>query len=209
MTQNQINYWRLQEEKRSHLATESETQRSNLAKEAENYRSNLAKETETHRSNVVNEGVAFGNLNESVRSHTAQEDIANRELSELMRHQLVTEAETNRSNIARELENYRHNSAVEAETRRANIVYETLEGTRQAENALYHQQTLAEQKRQNNISNDLRKREINKDPAPSQIIYVNNPRFRGEGGGVGTSQQLIEKFGNLIDKGAGFLLPGN
>lgn len=44
MTQNQIAYWKLQEDKRSNLARETETNRSNLARETEEHRSNVASE---------------------------------------------------------------------------------------------------------------------------------------------------------------------
>lgn len=64
MTSNQINYWNLQELKRSNLINEGikkdtlqETQRSNLIKEGETLRSNLVKERETNRHNVADEKI--------------------------------------------------------------------------------------------------------------------------------------------------------
>lgn len=57
-----------------------ETKRANLAKEFETNRANVARETETHRANVVREkqnlasiGIAQGTLNETTRSHLANE----------------------------------------------------------------------------------------------------------------------------------------
>lgn len=97
MTQNQIKYQQLQEDKRSNLVNEAETERSHRANEAETNRSNVARETETHRSNVANEQL------------TAARD-----------------AETKRSNLARELETNRHNVATEYETHRSNTANETL-----------------------------------------------------------------------------------
>lgn len=84
MTANQIAYWQLKENERSHLASEGETNRANLAKERENYRSNTAKEKETNRANLVNEALKARGLAEDERSNKARE------------------AETNRSNVYRE-----------------------------------------------------------------------------------------------------------
>lgn len=57
-----------------------ETKRANRANEFETNRANVARETETHRSNVVREqqnlasiGIAQGTLNETTRSHLANE----------------------------------------------------------------------------------------------------------------------------------------
>lgn len=98
MTKNQIDFARLQEDKRanrakelqneasltetarSNLAKESETHRSNLVSEFETNRSNKAREAESHRSNVANENLnAFRNqieedkLGESQRHNAEQE----------------------------------------------------------------------------------------------------------------------------------------
>lgn len=155
MTQNQINYWKLQEERRSNLAQEGETKRSNLAKEYETNRSNLAKETETHRSNMASEGVAFGNLSEAQRSHQAQEALAQQSLAEQVRHSQAVEAEENRSNLAREAENFRHNTSVESETRRSDIANEVLTGTRIAKEAALGTAQLVEDRRQNTVRNNI------------------------------------------------------
>lgn len=80
MTANQINYWKLQEEKRANAARELETHRANLATERENKRSNRAREYETNRANLAQEAlkkesnVINANFNaETQRSHLAQE----------------------------------------------------------------------------------------------------------------------------------------
>nr|AVX53773.1 putative ORF1 [Marmot picobirnavirus] len=73
MTNNQIQYWALQENRRSNKARELETTRSNLAREGE-----------TYRHNVVSENIDLGNLNEAIR------------------HNQVTERETERSHRANE-----------------------------------------------------------------------------------------------------------
>lgn len=220
MTKNQIDYWRLQEEKRSHAATEGETKRSNLAKEAENYRSNLARETETHRANVVSEGIAFGNLSEATRSHMANEGIAQANLEETVRHQMATESETQRSNLAKEMENYRHNSAVESETRRSNIVNEGINAGYLAEQTVYHQQQLAHDKTsESNRHKEATERnmiewaKLNKNESPT--IIVNNSRgFKGEGNtplptsGVDYKQWFIETGKKLLNYGVPtYLLP--
>lgn len=95
MTQNQIAYQKLMEDKRSHLASETETNRANLARETETNRANLAAEAE------------------NLRSHTRNEQIAQGQLDEQIRHQQTVEKETNRSNLARELETRRANMAQE------------------------------------------------------------------------------------------------
>lgn len=56
MTANQVNYWTLQEQKRSNLVREAETERANKAKEAENYRTNSANEALKSETNAINKG---------------------------------------------------------------------------------------------------------------------------------------------------------
>lgn len=80
MTANQINYWRLKEDTRAHLANEGESRRHNLATEGE-----------TRRTNLANESIKSGNLLETIR------------------HNVAGEEETRRSNLAKELETNRHN----------------------------------------------------------------------------------------------------
>lgn len=59
MTQNQIEYWKLQETLRHNQAVEAETERSARATLRETKRSNLAREAEAKRSNVSNESIAL------------------------------------------------------------------------------------------------------------------------------------------------------
>lgn len=62
MTQNQISFWKNQEDKRSHLAQEAETARANRAREA------ISRDT-----NSINLQLGQGNLAESTRSAKARE----------------------------------------------------------------------------------------------------------------------------------------
>lgn len=59
MTQNQIEYWKLQETLRHNQAVEAETERSARATLRETKRSNLAREAETKRSNASRESIAL------------------------------------------------------------------------------------------------------------------------------------------------------
>lgn len=103
MTANQINYWKLQEDKRHNV----ETERLSDIQRQEEIRHNLAGEglnklslEESVRHNTVTEGEAF-------RSNVAREQ-------ENVRSNMAYEIELNRSNVARESENVRHNKASEA-----------------------------------------------------------------------------------------------
>lgn len=97
MTENQINYQKLVEQKRANKAQEqltaqrdAETQRANVARETENIRANQAREREENRSNVARE-------------------------TENNRSNLARELETNRSNKANEaLAKYKADTAAEA-----------------------------------------------------------------------------------------------
>lgn len=106
MTNNQIQYQRMLEERRSNRAQEIETKRSNLAREGETIRSNLVREAETHRANRANETIGLLGLNETIRSNVAKE-------TETNRANVAKETETNRSNLAKEAETKRHNEATE------------------------------------------------------------------------------------------------
>lgn len=76
MTRNQIEYWKLQEEKRSNRAGETETRRANLARETESHRSNLANERENARSNRARENLQReGNVINSL--HLERQDAEN------------------------------------------------------------------------------------------------------------------------------------
>lgn len=119
MTKNQIEYLKLRE-----------TQRSNVAQE----------HLTAHRDANTYE-IALGNLNESVRSHKANEDLGNRQLRETVRSNMERERtnwaildETNRHNVAVEGETNRHNLATESQARdelterkRSNLANEQLQ----------------------------------------------------------------------------------
>lgn len=84
MTNNQIQFWNLEEQKRSNRAREFENTRSNRAREVENNRSNRARELEANRSNV------------------ASENIRRSELRQRSEHELRSDLEAQRSNLANE-----------------------------------------------------------------------------------------------------------
>lgn len=128
MTQNQINYWNLQEAKRHNVTTENETNRHNVATEG----IDLGKLNETVRHNKVSEGLTGQSL-----------AIESGKLNESKRHNLQTEGQTdvNLGIQAGSLqETSRHNQAAEAltgadlnikaqqvaETGRHNVVTEAL-----------------------------------------------------------------------------------
>lgn len=85
MTHNQIEYWKLNETKRSNLANEAEAKRANQARELETNRANLENEAIKRRANSINAA-----------------------------HYRNVDAETQRANLAREYENSRSNRANEA-----------------------------------------------------------------------------------------------
>lgn len=68
--------------------------------------------------------IAYQDLQETVRSHVANEALKGRELTETERANLARELETNRSNLANEAENNRSNLAREFETHRSNVARE-------------------------------------------------------------------------------------
>lgn len=90
MTNNQIQYWSLQE-----------TKRHNQAGESENIRHNVAAETETGRHNLATEQVDISKLNETVRHNQATEQFNISSLQETKRHNVETERTANRSNEIR------------------------------------------------------------------------------------------------------------
>lgn len=55
MTQNQVAYWNLQENRRSNLAREAETHENNVGTRRENQRANMAREAETSTHNRATE----------------------------------------------------------------------------------------------------------------------------------------------------------
>lgn len=68
--------------------------------------------------------IAYWNLQETMRTNRAKEDIQTNTLEETKRSNIARETETNRSNIAKETETNRSNIAKETETHRNNKVME-------------------------------------------------------------------------------------
>lgn len=150
MTKNQIDYWNLQENKRSNLAVEKETNRHNVTTEYETNRHNVVSEKidlgrlqEQTRHNLATEGISQGSLDESIRHNQAQEYLGtlnlgyNKDtLAEITRHNIATEnltnydlsiradqqAETVRHNVSTEgIQRYSAISQAELNTARANL----------------------------------------------------------------------------------------
>nr|AVX53652.1 putative ORF1 [Marmot picobirnavirus] len=109
MTQNQIAYWKLVEDRRANQARESETYRSNTAKEKENYRSNVAKESETRRHNLISEDIGFG-ANKASMAHAgagyASANAALASVKEAERHNTAQEAITSQWNTSQVVYNW-------------------------------------------------------------------------------------------------------
>lgn len=102
MTNNQIQYLKYLEDKRSNVTRETETNRDNTARlqETNRYntiytgetgRSNLARETETNRSNLSNEANARTGLAINDRHYRAQDQIGYMNVAENQRHNAQTE----------------------------------------------------------------------------------------------------------------------
>lgn len=105
MTQNQINYWNLQELKRHNVVGEGETNRHNLVTERE-----------TGRHNLATENIDISKLAETSRHNRAGEKIEAGKLSESARHNLVSEGQNQQQlgiNLGNLSELSRHNKAGE------------------------------------------------------------------------------------------------
>lgn len=147
MTRNQIEYWRLVENKRSNLANEAENKRANLARELETNRSNLAREAESHRANVAIEQITslrdlrsyltnMLGIQETIRANKARESISTRQAVETERsnrereRQQLLSFNLDRSKLSVQQdslnESIRANKAREAETTRSNQAREYL-----------------------------------------------------------------------------------
>lgn len=116
LTGNQINYWRLQEDKRHNVTTETETNRHNVRTEDETERHNrttegidISKLNETKRHNLATEGIEGGKLSESIRHNKATEGIQWYGAQEQSRHNMAGE----QIDIGRLSEDTRHNIAGE------------------------------------------------------------------------------------------------
>lgn len=95
MTRNQIDFARLNEERRTNRAKEAEAARSNLAREQETVRHNVVTEGESARHNVITEGETNrANLASERLKHEANvinRDSAANQLTEVNRHNIATE----------------------------------------------------------------------------------------------------------------------
>lgn len=116
MTHNQIEYWKLEETKRSNRTNEAENKRHNVATEGETYRHNYATETEANRHNLTTELIDMNKFYEQARSNRANEALTH-ERNTIESGKL---AETIRSNKANEsikksqlAETERHNQTTE------------------------------------------------------------------------------------------------
>lgn len=116
MTHNQIEYWKLEETKRSNRTNEAENKRHNVATEGESYRHNYATETETNRHNMTTELIDMNKFYEQARSNRANEALAHErntiesgKLSELIRSNKANEY-IKTTQLA---ENERHNRVTE------------------------------------------------------------------------------------------------
>lgn len=142
MTHNQIDYWNLQEQKRSNVAQEIETQRSNLAREHETNRHNVETEkfnisqlAEQSRSNRVNEALKAQAQNEQARHNVTSEMQEANKLQEQQRHSAVSEYQN-----AIDL-NIKNDQL--QESKRHNLATESIERAKAAFQAQY-QQTMAD-----------------------------------------------------------------
>lgn len=122
------------ETERSNKAREAETYRSNVARETETYRSNVARERENYRHNVATEGIGYMQASAAqTQAAAAMGNVYMRgaELASLNQYRgydlglrSAAQAETERSNLARERENAAHNRAMEDVARREATVKE-------------------------------------------------------------------------------------
>lgn len=133
MTTNQINYWRLVEDKRANEAKERETNRSNLANEKETYRHNVITEKENARrndiqqeSNYINKAFNEASLNETKRANQARESYNDKSL-QYSYYNSGTNLEIAKTNAGVGYANVGLGYANLAETNRANTARESLQ----------------------------------------------------------------------------------
>lgn len=119
MTRNQIEYWKLQESKRSNAANERETARHNVATEGITQTHYERSDAESERHNRATEGIDISRLAEQSRHNRVTEsqtdrqlDISERQTTETERHNRAGET----ISIAQLGETSRHNRASESLT---------------------------------------------------------------------------------------------
>lgn len=161
MTQNQLQYWANQENKRTNLAKEAELKRHQLEMERQG-REDLARkaaaDAEVARANAARESIQ--SRSNEISSYSAdtsrfeqQERARSNRVNELLNNNAIYE--TSRSNRAREAENYRSNLAREAETHRSNVSNENLTNFRNTTNYTNAVNQLTETKRHNVASEGI------------------------------------------------------
>lgn len=154
MHQTQVQYWTLQEQKRSNQAKEAETARHNLATETQA----SSELTETSQHNRATEGVDLRRVTETERSNRANEDLQRvnlaltaRSIDETKRHNTATERQAlMNANITQTANELVHEASMAnanaAETRaRANALAAMLQdATRNAELSTTQKKNLSE-----------------------------------------------------------------
>lgn len=239
MTRNQIEYWRLNEQKRSNRANEeharnvlsynykvlAETNRSNLARERETERSNRANEmqrmieanrnfqlqlrgqAEVERSHLANEKLIKMSNQETQRSNVANErirELANQAALINAGTQQKQQAETVRSNMARELETNRANLVKEGQN--ADVLRETRRSNEAREE--YNLRNLTEITRANiaheteenrkNLANESLTRQRNEETGRhNRVQEVSNLLIEGSKQLTGTINNAISNLSRI------------
>lgn len=192
MTQNQIAYWKLQEERRANQESERNKEGNlqeqishNRNVEAENYRHNMATETLGTEQLVHNRNV----LSETTRHNTRSEEISEFQSKEAKRHNIATETETERHNIASEMEIARHNQQSEAiswsglyETQRHNQISESQNWYNlqtQSRIADIHSSELSERVRHNQASEQIQSTQAANQVTATGALYAGLQSFFG------------------------------
>lgn len=120
----------LRETNRNNIVVSNEVQRSNIARENEATRSNLAREVENKRHNIANEGITLLVNQNNVAQQRYQTNMSHRlgmsQLNETTRSHLANELIAAQSYRASVREQSRHNMATEALTRYSNTTQRNL-----------------------------------------------------------------------------------
>lgn len=168
MTRNQIEYWKLVEDKRHNQETERENNRSNVARESENTRTNVANESIKRQANLINQQ-HFGRSDQETNRHNIAMEQLQDQANQAQREKVIlgyaqTQAnrdiaamqtalgygnlsELTRSNMAREQENTRHNTESEYVQNR-NVSVDRINALTKQQEANTRADTLAFQKYQ-------------------------------------------------------------
>lgn len=99
MTNIQIAYWNMKENRRHNYASEVETNRHNVRTEGQQDRAL----TETNRHNIATEALGVRNLAETQRHNIASENLGRSQLVETIRHNTASESIDRRRVAASEL----------------------------------------------------------------------------------------------------------